>query len=171
MDFSFDQIVDIRVAFEIAHEDADNAYTNLLITFNKHNVSLCAIHSIHSMHSDAEEVAIAEEKKAREVWIESLRVYNASYLARISIKQLMIMTTIKYAKLYQMQLSIAEDLIKDASTVKLNIYKDRCRKDRNWKRRFALAAVLHSIKDEESLTATMKVLQCHDMAREIGSFL
>ena len=168
MDFSFEQIVDIRVAFEIAHEDADNAYTNLLITFDKHNVSLCAI---HSMHSDAEAVGIAEEKKAREVWIESLRVYNASYLARISIKQLMVVTTIKYAKLYQMQLSIAEDLIKDASTVKLNIYKDRCRKDRNWNRRFALAAVLRSIKDEESLTATMKVLQCHDMAREIGSFL
>ena len=41
----------------------------------------------------------------------------------------------------------------------------------NWRRRFPYAAVLHSVKDEEPLSPMMKVLQCHDTAREIGSFL
>ena len=41
----------------------------------------------------------------------------------------------------------------------------------NWGRRFPFAAVLCSIKDEESLTPLMKVFQCYDTARLIGSFL
>jgi hypothetical protein len=41
----------------------------------------------------------------------------------------------------------------------------------NWCRRFPFAEVLHSVKDEEPLTPLMRVLQCHDMARLIGSFL
>ena len=44
-------------------------------------------------------------------------------------------------------------------------------KELNWHRRFPYAAVLHSIKGEEPLTPMMKVLQCVDTAREIGSFL
>ena len=41
----------------------------------------------------------------------------------------------------------------------------------NWRRRFPFAAVLHSVKSAPTLNDAMQVLQCNDMAREIGSFL
>ena len=44
-------------------------------------------------------------------------------------------------------------------------------KELKWRRRFLYAAVLHSIKGALSLNYALRVLQCYDMAREIGSFL
>ncbi len=44
-------------------------------------------------------------------------------------------------------------------------------KELNWRRRFPYASALCSVKDEEPLTPMMKVLQCHDTARVIGSYL
>ena len=44
-------------------------------------------------------------------------------------------------------------------------------KELKWRRRFPYAAVLHSIKGALSLNYALRVLQCYDMAREIGSFL
>ena len=44
-------------------------------------------------------------------------------------------------------------------------------KELNWRRRFPLAAVVQSVKGAPTLNNAMQVLQCNDMAREIGSFL
>ena len=41
----------------------------------------------------------------------------------------------------------------------------------NWRRRFPYAAVLHSVKGAPTLNNAIRVLQCNDTAREIGSFL
>jgi ankyrin repeat protein len=41
----------------------------------------------------------------------------------------------------------------------------------NWRRRYFYARLLHSIKDAPTLNMAIRVLQCDDVARVIGSYL